>query len=76
MREAIACDAAGALDVVLPLGHWYAEEDGIPSSAGNDAVSLPDHRIMHMLPGAPPGRPLGPQPGTGANGRSGAALIQ
>jgi hypothetical protein len=39
-------------------------------------MSLPDHRIVRMMPG-PPCRvgPLGPQPGAGVAGRSAAALI-
>ena len=55
-REAIACDAGGALDAVAATGTLVRQ--GIwhtPARVSVQSICLPDHRVLRVMPGAPPG---------------------
>ena len=76
-RGAIACDAVGALDAVAATGTLAVEENGSAFSASASAVdSRSDLWMLARCPARRRVGPPGPQPGAGATGRGGAALIQ
>ena len=75
-REAIACDAVGALDALAVTGTLIAEEDGSQLAPSIDAGEPYLINEGARMPG-PPWRvgPPGPQPVASGAGRGGAALI-
>jgi hypothetical protein len=50
--ERFACDAVGALDLVAATGHSHVDDDGTLEAWHRCAISLPDRRIVGMLPGS------------------------
>lgn len=71
-REAIACDAVGALEALAATGTLTRRGRRHTSSAVMLPVSLSDHRISVGARRTVPGRPSGPRGGASAAGRGGA----
>ncbi len=73
-REAIACDAVGALDAMAATGTLIKPRKiALPERFVMLPLSPPDHVSVLRMPGAPCRvGPLGPQPGASVAGRGGA----